>query len=167
MRKIMVAIVVVLIALAAWWYVSPIWTLQAMRDAAKNHDAARLSEHVDYPALRENLKADLGPYVMSAAARGPGRAGGDLGAMIASAFLDRLVDGAVSPQGVEALFVAQDRTSGLAAKALPVNTGDRPVIERGGIDTFRVRGKDPAGGALVFRLEGLRWKLVGIDFPKP
>lgn len=87
--------------------------------------------------------------------------------MIASAFLDRLVDGAVSPQGVEALFVAQDRTSGLAAKALPVNTGDRPVIERDGMDTFRVRGKDPAGGALVFRLEGLRWKLVGIDFPKP
>ncbi len=109
MRKIVAAVLVLLIVAAAWWYASPIWTLRAMRDAAKDHDAARLSAYVDYPALREDLKADLGRYVMSEAAKRPGDAGSKLGAVIATAFLGPIVDAAVSPEGVEAMLAVQNR----------------------------------------------------------
>ena len=165
MRKIVAAVLVLLIVAAAWWYVSPIWTLRAMRDAAKDHDAARLSAYVDYPALREDLKADMGRYVMSEAAKHSGDAGSKLGAVIATAFLGPVIDAAVSPQGVEAMFAAENRQDFQAPKPVPVTAGDDPIIERDGLDSFRVHGKDASKGALVFHRSGLGWKLVGVDLP--
>ena len=165
MRKIVAAVLVLLIVAAAWWYASPIWTLRAMRDAAKEHDAARLSAYVDYPALREDLKADLGRYVMSEAAKRPGDAGSKLGAVIATAFLGPIVDAAVSPEGVEAMLAVQNRKESQAPRPVPASAGDDPVIDRDGFDSFRVHGKDASKGALVFHRSGLGWKLVGVDLP--
>ena len=166
MRKaIGIAVIAIVIAAAGWWYVTPIWTLQAMRDAAKNHDTARLSEHVDYPALRQNLKAELGAYLAREAAKGAGDSGSKLGAAIAMAFVGPVVDAAVSPQGVEAMFAVESRGQDATLK-VPVRAGDHPIISRAGLSTFRVYGEDPSKGALVFHLEGLVWKLAGIDLPK-
>jgi hypothetical protein len=162
MRKIIVAVLIVLIAAGAWWYASPIWTLRAMQNAAKAHDAARLSGYVDYPALREDLKGDLGAYVMRESAGAPQDGGAKLGAAIALAFLGPVVDAIVTPQGVAAMFAQQ----GKDAKAVPVTTGDHPVIERDGLDSFRVHGEDASKGSLVFRRAGLGWKLVGVDLPQ-
>lgn len=165
MRKIVAALLVLLLAAAAWWYASPIWTLHAMQAAAKDHDATRLSAHVDYPALREDLKGDLGAYVMSESAKAPAGAW-NLGAALAMAFLGPVLDAVVTPQGVAAMLAQQDKDP-KAAKPVPVSTGDHPVIERDGLDTFRVHGKDAAKGALVFRRHGLGWKLAGVDLPRP
>jgi hypothetical protein len=165
-RKLIAALIVILIAVGAGWYASPIWTLSAMRDAAKAHDAERLSAHVDYPALRADLKQDIGAYVTAEAARGSPVEGGNLAAGIALAFIGPVIDAAVSPKGIEAMFVAEDRSaSGARVNAVPVSTGDHPVIERGGFNSFRVHGQDASKGALVFRREGLSWKLVGVDLP--
>lgn len=164
MRKIVAAVLVLLIVAAAWWYASPIWTLRAMRDAAKDHDPARLSAYVDYPALREDLKADLGRYVMSEAAKRSGDAG-KLSAVIATAFLGPIVDAAVSPEGVEAMLAVQNRKDSQAPRPVPASAGNDPVIDRDGFDSFRVHGKDASKGALVFHRSGLGWKLVGVDLP--
>jgi hypothetical protein len=165
MRKIIVAIVVILIVGGLWWYASPIWTLQAMRDAAKNHDEAKLSAHVDYPALRADLKRDLGAYVAAEAVKNSSE-GGRLTANIATAFLGPVVDAAVSPAGVEAMFASEDRTAAAVGSPARVTAGDHPVIERDGLNSFRVHGADLSKGALLFRREGLGWKLVGVDLPR-
>lgn len=165
MRKIVAAVIAVLIAAAAWWYVSPIWTLRAMRDAAKQHDAARLSAYVDYPALREDLKAKLGRYMSNEAAKVSGNAGSKLGAAIATAFLGPVVDAAASPEGVEAMFAVESGEKNGASKRAPVTAGGHPVIDRDALASFHVHGEDASKGALIFRLEGLRWKLVGVDLP--
>ena len=167
MRKIMAVVLVILIAAGAWWYFSPIWTLQSMRNAAKDHDTARLSEHVDYPALRENLKASLPRYVASQAAKISDNAAGKFGAVIAGAVLRPVIEATISPEGVEAMFAAESSTRGRLSEHVPVTAGDHPVISRDGLSSFRVHGEDPSRGALVFHLEGLRWKLVGIDLPQP
>lgn len=165
MRKIVAVIVILLIAAGAWWYASPLWTLHAIQGAAKAHDADRLSAYVDYPALRQDLKGDLGAYMMSESPKSPQGGGANLGAAIAMAFLGPVVDAVVTPQGVAAMFAQQDKTPN-AAKAVPVSTGDHPVIERDGLDSFRVHGKDAAQGALVFHRYGLGWKLAGVDLPR-
>jgi hypothetical protein len=165
MRKAIALVLVLLIAAAAWWYASPIWTLREMREAAQAHDAARLSRHVDYPALRTDLKADLAGYAMRHARANPQDAGANFAAALSSAFLGPVVDAVVSPQGVAAMFAHEDQVA-KAGEVVPVKAGDHPVIERDDLDTFRVHGANASKGALVFRREGLSWKLAGVDLPQ-
>ena len=164
MRKAVAAILVVLIVVAGWWYVSPIWTLREMRDAAKTHDSARFSSHVDYPALRESLKVGLRRAAISETGKQSDPIG-SIGAAAASLFVGPIVDSIVTPKAVEAAFVADENRPASSLKTLPVTADEHAVIERAGLDTFRVHGTDASKGALVFHLEGLRWKLVGIDLP--
>jgi len=163
-RKAVAAILVVLIVVAGWWYVSPIWTLREMRDAAKTHDSARFSAHVDYPALRESLKIGLRRAAISEAGK-QSEPIGSLGAAAASLFVGPIVDSLVTPKAVEAAFVADANRPADSLKTLPVTADDQAIIARAGLDTFRVHGTDASKGALVFHRYGLGWKLAGIDFP--
>lgn len=164
MRKAIAAVVAMLLVIAGWWYVSPIWTLRQMRDAAKTRDSVRFSNYVDYPALRASLKVGLQRAAVREANNQPGPIG-NLGAAAASVLIGTIVNSIVTPKAVEAAFVADANDPASSFKALPVAAGDHPVISRDGISTFRVHGEDLSRGGLVFHLQGLRWKLVGIDLP--
>lgn len=59
MKKWLVLIVIVLLALGTWVGTGPYRTWHGIRDAVEQHDAVALSEHVDFPALRASLKAQL------------------------------------------------------------------------------------------------------------
>jgi len=171
MRKSLIAIAVlalaVVIAAAGWWYASPWWTLQAMRDAARERNAAKLSPYVDYPALREDLKGDLRRFALGEVGKSQSGDLGGLGAALAAAVISPLVDAAVSPAGVEAMFAEQTSKAAAARQQpLTVKAPDKPVIEREGLNDFRARGPDPSKGALLFHRFGLGWKLVGIDLPR-
>ena len=168
MRKLVAFLFIVVMAVGVWWYASPIWTLRAMRDAAKERDQAKLSAYVDYPALREDLKHDVGDYAEAETERRIGGRGRGLAARIARAFVDPVIDAAVSPAGVEAMFASEAQISAAGGRlSAPVQAGDHPVIERDGFNSFRVHGADATKGALVFHREGLGWKLVGVDLPAP
>jgi hypothetical protein len=171
-RPALIAAIVALLivaAAAAWWFASPLLTLKDMRDAAAANDADRLSAHIDYPALREDLKADLMARMM--AEMGKDKSGfGTIGMAFGSALIGPVIDGMVSPAGLRAAFVAkqnQPAATGLKAAA------DRPALDIGkdvtirhdGIDQFAVVPRDPRGGTLIFRRHGLTWKLSGIDLP--
>ncbi|HEX8222245.1 MAG TPA: DUF2939 domain-containing protein [Allosphingosinicella sp.] len=46
---------------AGWWLGSPWWTLWRMREAAAAGDSAALASYIDFPAVRESTRAQLGP----------------------------------------------------------------------------------------------------------
>ena len=164
-----VAVIAVLLVAGGWWFASPWWTLKAMREAAAAHDEKALSAHVDYPALRASVKSEIAKQM---AGSGGGEAGGTLATVVA-AIAGPIVDAAITPQGVQAMFEVRDGTKqGGAAPATeggvlprPPAANDRPAIERDGIDQFRVRWQEQGTGTMVFRRHGLGWKLVGIDLP--
>jgi hypothetical protein len=166
MRKVVALFALVVIIAIAWWYASPVWTLRAMGDAAKDRDQAKLSAYVDYPALRADVKHDMGDYASAKAGKRFGEPGRALAAYIANAFGDPAVDAVVSPAGVEAMFASEQQIEAAGGRLqAPVHAGDHPVIERDGLSSFRVHGRDATKGALVFHREGLGWKLVGLDLP--
>ena len=166
-----VVAVAVVLAAGGWWFASPWWTLKAMREAASAHDEKALSAHVDYPALRASVKREIAKQM---AGSGGGEAGGTLATVVA-AIAGPIVDAAITPQGVQAMFEVKDGTK--AAGAAPATAegvlprlptaNDRPAIERDGIDQFRLRWQEQGTGTMVFRRYGLGWKLVGIDLPPP
>jgi len=159
-------------AVAGWWLASPWWTLTAMRDAARAHDQAKLSAYVDYPALRTDLKEEMMRQMIS-----PGETeGGDsVVKLVAATIAGPLIDAAVTPQGVQAMFDSErvaerpgatPETSAGRLPHLPA-AKDSPVIERDGLSQFRVHAREPGSATMVFRRSGLGWKLAGVDLPPP
>ena len=177
MRYVLVTFGLVIAALAGWYEISPRYTLNEMRKAAEAGNSAKLSNWVDYEALKIDLKGELRREILLEA----NRRGADsdplakLGADLAVALVPTGVELLVTPEAVQAMFDARSAasitgrgpgtraTGGVAVMPVGISKDD-VVIERHGISMFKVktRGKD---GAAIFRRYGLGWKLAGFDVP--
>lgn len=163
MRRIWIVGGVLVLALAAaWHFASPWWTLSQMRDAARAGDAAAFSEHVDYEALRADVKADLAAQI-GASDDGPG---GAFGKAFATALMGPAVNALVSPEGLALAFAGKGAAAEGEAQGGAVSVDEEPVVNRTGLGSFRLEKKDRPGVGLVFERRGLGWKLVGLDLPE-
>jgi hypothetical protein len=87
-------------------YASPYWTLHRMKTAIVEKDADRFSSYIDFPALRDSVKGQL-MVMMNKRMSGPDMANNPfagIGQMMGAALINPLVDAAVSPAGVIAMF---------------------------------------------------------------
>jgi hypothetical protein len=146
-----------------WYFESPAWTLKGMRDAAQSRDGDALNAYIDYPALRESLKAELMARMMTEAQKdksGLGR----IGMAFGSAIMGPMIDGLVSPAGMRAALIAEgQQNAGAAASALHVP--EKPVMVRHGFSEFVVTTKEQPDSGLIFKRHGLSWKLSGVELP--
>ncbi len=95
-----------LVALAVTSYASPYWTLRQMRNAIVDKDADAFSSHVDFPALRESVRAQV-MIAMQARLGVPetkGNALAGLGMLLGMALMNQIIDTIVTPSGVMALM---------------------------------------------------------------
>lgn len=174
MKKITIAAAASAIALAATAYASPYFTLHQIKTALAERNAEALAEHVDFPALRTSVKAQLETSMARSieATAGSGNPLAALGQSIASAMLGKMVDTMVSPAGVVALV---DK-SAVSPQAVVTTNSDAPAdgVQKkagytagyAGLNTFVVRAKDGYAqeGALVLLRHGVwGWKLSSIE----
>lgn len=174
-------LVVVALAVVVWAYFAPHLTMRSMRLAAERGDAAALAAHVDFPAVRDDLKAQF-----SAAASdrigGDGSGGWrDFGAALATAAAAPAIDALVSEESLMLLFAGRD-ISRRGRAALVAETPDasstsivsrprwNPEMGYADLSTFTVRfdlNDDPALPAtLVFKRHRLLWwKLSAVRLP--
>jgi hypothetical protein len=106
MRKWLVALAAILALVGGWWYASPLWTLREMRQAAMERDADRFSSYIDYPAVRDSLKAEIRKSVMQDMSAQSSR-GASIGSAFALALLGPLVDAMITPDTVQTMFAKQ------------------------------------------------------------
>jgi len=143
----------------------PYLTIYGMYNSVKNHDAAALSSHVDFPALRESVKTNLNATVASTLSRVNAGPLGQLGNLFASSLASPLVDAMVSPEGVSMLMIGQKPNALTPAASAATD----PDLSMGYEDfgTFVVTAK-PKGATtgidLVFTRSGLGWVLSGVRF---
>jgi hypothetical protein len=96
---------IVIVAVLGYAYASPYLALDRLKRAADARDAQTVSEYVDYPALRESLKEQIGGLLTRRIeARASGNPLAALGAMIGVALIGPLVDAYATPDGVAALL---------------------------------------------------------------
>ncbi|HWJ94373.1 MAG TPA: type II secretion system protein GspG [Telluria sp.] len=92
------------LALAAFWYWSPYWSLYQMRAAARDQDAQAFNAYVDYSLLRDSLKRQLDAALdaqvanVRTASQAPLVAG--LAEAAGHAVAGRMVDELVRPESV-------------------------------------------------------------------
>ena len=161
------AAALIIAAGVAWYWASPGWTLHQMKAAADANDPGALNAYIDYPALREDLKAEIRGR-MKAEARKDKTGFGGLGLAIGTRMIGPVIDGLVTPARMRAALTvkrdqAQTEVAPGAASALRVP--DDPVIVRRGVSEFLVASKQQPRSGLVFKRHGLSWKLSGVDLP--
>lgn len=160
MKKLVAGIAVAALLAGGWAFASPWWTLHRLRAAALARDAAAVSAFVDFPALRDDLQADMTVAMATEA----GKAGDDpmqaLGMGIGVMMVGGLIERFVSPTGV-ALLLSGERTEVFDPKAV----GDFEIV-RDGFSRFRLRSAtEPGKAAVVFTRSGLGWAITGVDLP--
>ena len=174
LRKITIAAAVAAIAIAATAYASPYYALHQIKAALAERNAEALAEHVDFPALRASVKAQLETSMARSieATAGSGNPLAALGQSIASAMLGKMVDTMVSPAGVVALVnkSAVSPQAGADASADAPADGARKKADYSasyaGVNTGVVRARDGNAqeGALVLQRHGVwGWKLSSIE----
>lgn len=177
MKKILVATAIAVIALGAVTYASPYYTLYQMKAALAERDATALAEHVDFPALRENVKQQINGAMAESvkATVGADNPFAAMGQAFASSMTNKMVDAMVSPAGVVALVnrsvvSSEEKVDGAdTAQAPRAEAKGRYVAAYAGWDRFVIRptSNQDDGGGLVLRRHGLwNWKLSGLEISK-
>ena len=93
------------------WAAAPVFAAQALIRAAKAGDERKIETLVDFPALRESLKAELNAELMDRVRRDPRVADsglGGLGMMLAPMILSGAVDAVVTPDVVAQMVRTAD-----------------------------------------------------------
>lgn len=169
--------VVAVLAVAGYVAAGPYLAIRAIGQAIERQDTAALERHVDFPALRVNLKAQLQDSLVRQA--GPelqSNLFGRFALQAAGSLAGAGVDTMVTPLGIGALL--QGRTVWKRAAGDTVGDDsyaaprpDRPLAHYQGrfdsVSRFSATVHTEAGAPVVFVLgrEGLRWKLTDIVLP--
>ncbi|APE29119.1 DUF2939 domain-containing protein [Aurantiacibacter gangjinensis] len=160
MKKLLALIILIALAFGGWYFASPWLAMRSLADAAQAQDVAALEEKVDFPAFRASASDQL-----TTVAREQGGPLGELGGALAERFGGDLIDRAVTPENVGNLVASGALIGGLVPERLRTQELGWDV-ERDGLDHFRAVGTfedGTAGPILLFRRDGLGWKLTGFE----
>ena len=173
-KPALAAILVAMVALAAYWYWSPFLALRSMQSAARTQDATSFNAYVDFPKLRASLKQQLALVVGEKIA--PDNPLASFGTMMGAALADKLVDAMVRPETVmRAMQSGQfGRQAGAPDASRAQNVQDaQPAWDwvRVGSDKLVAYWQDgrAQGGKnveIVFERSGFaNWKLTALRLP--
>lgn len=177
MSKLITGLVgLVLLAIVGWFFASPYLAVKNMKDAADKRDATTLSSYVNYPALKENLKASFSAGMNAKAEEKSSNPLAGFGAALASAFMGPMIDAIITPEGLAAMMRGQKpKAAGGATEPVtqdaPTKKSDDPDVALGyeGLNKFVVnvnpKDKPEQKTKLIFLREGLSWKLNSVELP--
>ena len=167
-RKTKISVTVAALALvASYLFVSPWITIHQMRSAAEARDAEALSEHVDFPSLRQSLKDQMNVVVTKAMAKEQDSFAA-LGAMFAGAMIEKLVDAMITPAGLRQMMAGQE-----VSLSDSLQDAREPFADVSGsyesLNRFvvTVPGEEGEPSRFILRREGFGWKLTEIRVAMP
>jgi len=177
-QSLIVGVVAGALALfGAAWLAAPVLAAQALIRAAKAGDEGRIEQLVDFPALRESLKAELSAELMARMGRDSRVADsglGGLGRMLAPMILSGAVDAVVTPEVVARMVTtaeAPDPTRRPGSEPDADKATDDDIHQAWGyrsLNAFAVtltdRDRPDDHLALILERRGLfDWKLAAVD----
>lgn len=157
------------VALGGWLFLQPYFVLGHIRQAAKRGDRDALAELIDFPALRENLKASLNAHAVKSMSEQGDNPFAGLGLLLAGAFVDRVVDAYVTPSGI-AMLASGQRPDADDSAAGPGHDRVVKVTQRYRspsvfLATVPADSSGETGITFVLHRRGLAWVLTDIRLP--
>lgn len=167
-KRIVVIVSLLLLAVAAFWYWSPFLALRELQAAAKSMDGPAFNEHVDYPRLRESVKASLMGKAEAPAANDPAAM---VGKAFGEALVGSLIDGLVQPDMVMRMMAQGKFKTAGEGKPDPDDSKKDWFAEREGMSTFIAfvgregETREQRLGLVMERSGFATWRLVGLRMP--
>ena len=176
MKKWIALTVVLLLALGAYVVAGPYLAINGIRTALIEQDTGRLERHVDFPALRVSIKAQMQDKLARRTGDMQSNLAGAFALSIANTFVGSGVDAMVTPLGIGALLqgrslwkksLGETVDGDSYSKAVPVDPLKQAVrrYESPSRFTATVLDEDGKPMVFVFKRNGLRWKLADIRLP--
>ena len=171
------AVAAAVLLFGIWFYFTPFFVVDRMKQAVDRNDPVAMSECIDFPAVKESVKmylsAEMGKKMREQKPDNPFEA---LGYMLANSMIGTVVDAFVTPQNLALMMsgIIPDN-NGNHGDGSPGATSGNDGLDRklsyDGFNTFNVaiKRKSDAGGPIVlrFRRDGLfGWKMSAIRFPE-
>jgi hypothetical protein len=163
--------IVLLLAIGGWLYAAPYLAVRSMKAAADAKDGAELSSYVDFPSIRESLKAGLGGKVAAAAAPAEDNPLVAFGAALASTLADPMIDLLVTPDSLALMLRGDVPQRAAAAVAVAAPGADLETsMGYNGLNTFvfTAKRKGSTGNPITFvmtRRGVSSWKLSAVRLP--
>ena len=165
-----------LVAIGAF-LATPYFALWRMRAAAVNRDAPAFCSYIDFPVLRENLKAELNAKMLFDIGKDKDLKDNPfsgLAALAGPAVINNMVDGYVTPAAVDRTFregALKDKEKNIATSTFNkdfLNT-DFGEVQSGykDLNEFQIlyKPKDEKASLFIFERRALlTWQLVSIKF---
>ena len=176
MKKWIALTVLLLLALGAYVVAGPYLAINGIRTALIEQDTGRLERHVDFPALRVSIKAQMQDKLARRTGDMQSNLAGAFALSIANNFVGSGVDAMVTPLGIGALLqgrslwkksIGETVDGDSYSKAVPVDPLKQAVrrYESPSRFTATVLDEDGKPMVFVFKRNGLRWKLADIRLP--
>ncbi|GAA6755038.1 hypothetical protein QT17_00840 [Thermus sp. 2.9] len=149
------------VALGAYLWASPYLFLRHLQNAILAGDRAQLERMVDFPRVREGLKAQINAHVLQEAAKeAENNPFAGLAYLFAAGLVNAFVEALLTPEGLAALGTGAE--PGQAPKEEVKNWRLRYLDFR----TAYIHHKDDPESRLYLERQGLfGWKVVRLEFP--
>ncbi len=167
--KVLLAIVSIGWLLFAIWFVAtPYLAVWSLERAAAAGDANGISEHVDFVALRDSIQANTAQGIQGVARALPDSPLTQLGANIATAFAQTVVNAAVTPDTV-AQILRGTRPGSASSASTPVGDFDLSMgysaLNRFVVEARRPGATDPPIQLIFTRSGFAGWRLTSLRDP--
>ena len=163
---------VVGVLLAIYVAAAPYITVHQMKSAAESHDGEALSEHIEFPSVRQSLKDQMNAMFMKEMAKDEMKDNpfAALGAAFAGVMVDKMVEAYVTPAGITQLMAGEkpkptrEGESGSGSGRKPLSDASMSYES---LDKFVVKVKSDTDeeGKFILRRRGIGWKLTEIIVP--
>lgn len=176
MRTLLVLLATALLAVTGFIAAGPFLAIHGIREALERRDVAALDEHVDFPAVRASLRAQIEDAIARRA--GPEAQADPLAALglkLASAAAGSLADTLATPAGIAAVLegrsVLRRLGSGASRDAFADVQPERWLdylhyrFESPSRFVASVRNADGHPVEFVLTRDGLRWKVTDVRLP--
>jgi len=168
---------------AGAWLASPYLAIHEIRSGARQRDPDKIIRYIDFPAVREDLKAQLIGIMTRKMQSDPGMAANPLAglaAVIVVPMVNSVIDAYVTPSGVKGMIYAtapspaqstSKNSLESALQQLPsglVDTLSEASLNSSEFNKFIVTSKTSAGKNLRFKFNRFGfadWRLVSIELP--
>jgi TonB family protein len=148
---------------------SPYITVHQMKSAAESYSGEELSEHIEFPSVRQSLKDQMNAMLVKEMAKGEMKDSpfAALGAAFAWLMVDKIVDTYVTPAGITQLMAGktpqptEGGKSGGSSARKPLSDASMSYES---LNKFvvKVKGDNGEEGKFVLRRRGMSWKLTEI-----
>jgi hypothetical protein len=150
------AVLAGLLLLLAYAWFSPYLTLRGIQQSIQRNDPSALERYIDFPRVRESLKADLNRMLVEQASQDQ-TGFGALGLLFVAPLIDQLVSVLVIPEGLASIGTGQEPQKGDLEAVRDWR------LKREGFSRALLHPKDNPSEGLLMERRGLNWKVVRLQ----